>query len=275
MLSAASSLAQMSNCRVRRRCTCRFNMRIFFVRLCLVSVRCCCREAMQNLTPEQKHSILTHYTSRRESDSAERILSLHGVKVTTRTFFRWLRQWDGTVASLTRAAGSGRPRLLSSGQVKRHVATRIRSSNRSGVPVRYTKLLPQVEAATGQRMSVRTLRRYGKQELHAAQTRGKKRTADEGTLSLTHSCRKRCWLCDSIISRALLVLAGCFQFPQTHASRSPRFDARLNGWASNTSSSSMKHTRGKGMWRTTLSLCQASHHSSALHPHPRTHSDST
>lgn len=141
---------------------------------------------MQHPTPEQKHSILTHYTSRRNDESVDSILARHDVKVSRRSVYAWLKQWDGTVASLKRASVSGRPRALSSGQVKRHVATRIRSCNRSGRPVRYSRLLPVVQTATGQQLSLRTLQRYGKEELGAKQTRGKKRTADEGTHTHTY-----------------------------------------------------------------------------------------
>jgi hypothetical protein len=44
--------------------------------------------------------------------------------------------------------------------------------------VHYTTLLPAVRAKTGKELSLRTLRRYGKEQL-AKQKRSKKRTADE------------------------------------------------------------------------------------------------
>jgi hypothetical protein len=45
--------------------------------------------------------------------------------------------------------------------------------------VHYTTLLPAVRAKTGKELSLRTLRRYGKEQLGAKQKRSKKRTADE------------------------------------------------------------------------------------------------
>ena len=118
---------------------------------------------------EQKDSILTQYTTRSAGETVNGFLVCG-----------WLKHWDGMAASLKRTAVPGKPRLLSSAQVRRHVATRIRSSNRSGRPVRYTQLLGPVQQTTGKQVSIQTLRRYGRQELHASQTRGKKRTADEG-----------------------------------------------------------------------------------------------
>lgn len=95
------------------------------------------RHAMPQLTPEQKQSILTHYTSRRNDESVDSIIARHGVSVTRQSVYGWLKQWDGTVASLTRSSGSGRPRLLSSRQVQHQIANRIRNYNRSGKVVRY------------------------------------------------------------------------------------------------------------------------------------------
>lgn len=138
---------------------CQTGAHIFFADHSVVLSSLLLLTLMQKLTPEQKHSILTHYTSRRDGETLDQIFALHGVKASRQSFFVWMKQWDGTPASLSRAAGSGRPRLLSNGDVKRHVATRIRSCNRSGTPVRYTRLLTAVQAATGQQVSVRTLRR--------------------------------------------------------------------------------------------------------------------
>jgi hypothetical protein len=74
---------------------------------------------------------------------------------------------------------SGRPRTLSRQQVIRHVRPRLLAANRRGEAVHYPSLLPPVQAATDSDLSLRTLQRYGKEELGAKQKRSKKRTADE------------------------------------------------------------------------------------------------
>jgi hypothetical protein len=134
---------------------------------------------MKHPTPEQKHSILTHYASRREGETLKQILALHDVVASRQAVAQWRQQWDGTIASLQRKPVAGRPRTLTPAEVRRHVAAPIRNANRAARAVRYTKLLPQVQAATGKSMSVQTLRRYGEQELGAKQHRGKKRTEEE------------------------------------------------------------------------------------------------
>ena len=134
---------------------------------------------MKQPTPEQKHSVLTHCAARRDGETVEHILALHDVCASTRAVRKWRQQWNGTIASLQRQPTSGRPRVLSKAQVTRHITAPIRNANRAARAVRYTKLLPQVQAATQTDVSLRTLRRYGKEEARGHKTRGKKRTAEE------------------------------------------------------------------------------------------------
>ena len=140
---------------------------------------------MKQFTPEQKHSILLHYRTRRADQSTDDIAALHGVKGGRRVLNSWLTRWDGTVQSLKRKPVPGRPRVLSKAQVQRHIAAPIRNSNRAARPFRYTKLQPQVQAATGKQVKLRTLQHYGKTEAHGHKKRGTKRTADEGKCART------------------------------------------------------------------------------------------
>jgi len=135
---------------------------------------------MKQLTPELKHSILTHYTSPHHHQTLQQILSLHAVSVSRRTVELWQQKWNGTIESLQRQAVSGRPRVLSRAQVSRHVATPIRNANRAGRTIHYSTMMEQVSVSSGKSMSLRTLQRYGKEECKAKSTRGQKRTADEG-----------------------------------------------------------------------------------------------
>jgi len=134
---------------------------------------------MKQLTPEQKHSILTHYSARRMGETLEQILALHGVTASRRAVELWRKQWDGTITSLQRKPVSGRPHILSRTEVQRHIAVPIRRKNRSAQQVSYSHLVEPIQRKTGKRVSARTLQRIGKEELRGRKTRGKKRTADE------------------------------------------------------------------------------------------------
>jgi hypothetical protein len=140
---------------------------------------------MKQLTPELKHSILTHYTSTHHHQTLQQILSLHGVTASPRTVALWKQKWDGTIESLQHQSVTGRPRALSRAQVHRHIAVPIRNANRVSRTIHYTDLLPRVQQATSTSINLRTIQRYGKEDCKARSTRGKKRTADESKCNYT------------------------------------------------------------------------------------------
>ena len=119
------------------------------------------------------------YCPRERGRGFKALAARHNIKGGATLISTWHRRWDGTPQSLEEGARSGRPRALSSAQVRRHVAAPIRNANRAARVVSYTELLPQVQSATHTEISLRTLQHYGKEELHATAKHGKKRTSDE------------------------------------------------------------------------------------------------
>src|SRR6185312_9930961 len=140
---------------------------------------------MKHLTPDQKHSILLEYTPRSTTHSFAALAARHGVTGGARVLQRWHQRWNGTPHSLEHKAVTGRPRALSRREVQQHVRAPILRSNRAHKPVHYSKLLPQVQQRTGAKVSLRTLQRYGKEELGAMKRKGKKRTAEESECTQT------------------------------------------------------------------------------------------
>jgi transposase-like protein len=134
---------------------------------------------MKHLSSHHKHSILLEYQPRARDHSFAALARRHGIKGGKQVVMKWHSQWNGTAASLEEQHSPGRPRVLSTQEVQRHVAPRIRAKNRSAQRVHYTDIQPAVEEKTGKSMSPRTLRRYGEEDLAARRTQGKKRTADE------------------------------------------------------------------------------------------------
>jgi hypothetical protein len=134
---------------------------------------------MKHFSPELQHSILLEYTPRTATHSFAALAARHAVPGGERVVRRWHQRWDGSPASLERKAGAGRPRTLSMREVQQHVRAPILRANRAHRAIHYTQLLPGVRQKTGKELSLRTLQRYGKEELGAKQRRGKKRTAEE------------------------------------------------------------------------------------------------
>ena len=134
---------------------------------------------MKQLTADHKHRILMEYAPYSHTNSFEALAVRTGGGVTKQLIQQWYRRWDGTSASLQHKAGAGRPRVLSRAQVARHIQPRIRSANRKHQAIHYPDILPAVRAATHSSVSLRSIRRYGKEQLGAKKKRTKKRTTRE------------------------------------------------------------------------------------------------
>ena len=144
--------------------------------------------AMPHLSADVKHHILLEYAPHDATRSFAALARRHAVKGGERVLRRWYQHWDGSPASLERKAGSGKARALSKAQVSRHVRAPLLAANRAHRAIHYPDLLPRVRAATGTEVSLRTVRRYGEEELGAKKRRGIKRTAEE---SEQHSTWRR------------------------------------------------------------------------------------
>lgn len=149
---------------------------------------------MKQLNAEAKHHILLEYAPHDATRSFTALARRHGVTGGARLLRLWYSRWDGSPAPLQHRHGAGRPRTFSRQQVQQHIRTPILRSNRTARTVKYTELLPRVQQNSGTQISLRTLQRYGKEELGARCTRGKKRTAEERELLHIHRIRHACLL---------------------------------------------------------------------------------
>jgi len=134
---------------------------------------------MREFTPQQKHSILSHYCAGVRGAGFDALARRFAVKGGGSLIRSWYAAWDGTPASLQQKGGAGRPRILSRAEVSRHVRAPLLAANRAHRAIHYTTLLPALRAKTRKQISLRSLQRYGKEELGAKSKRSKKRTVDE------------------------------------------------------------------------------------------------
>jgi transposase len=134
---------------------------------------------MPQLTPNEKHDILTLYSSNDHRYTKKSLSEQYNIKGGRMTISRWLQQWDGTPESLERKESSGRPTLLTSKQIRDTIQLPIRNKNRSSQPIHYPDLLPSITKKTGKKISVETIRRIGREQLGIKQKRTNKRTTVE------------------------------------------------------------------------------------------------
>ena len=147
---------------------------------------------MPHLSAEARHHILLEYSPRSSTHSFAALARRHAVTGGARVVRRWHQRWDGTSASLQRKAGSGKAPVLSRAQISRHIRAPILGANRAHSAISYTELLPRVQAATGSQISLRSLQRYGKEELGAKQKPCQKRTADESECNSARESEHAC-----------------------------------------------------------------------------------
>lgn len=145
----------------------------------------CSRDSMPTFTPQLKHHILLQHRSNPQQCSFAELARRYAVKGGRELVRQWHQRWDGTPQSLERKGGSGRARALSAAQVSRHVRAPILAANRAHRAIHYTELLPAVRQKTGTEVSLRSLQRYGKEELGARDKHSKKRTAEESECNST------------------------------------------------------------------------------------------
>lgn len=144
---------------------------------------------MPHLSAEAKHHILLEYSPHDTTRTFAALARCHAIKGGAQVIRLWYRKWDGTPASLQEQQRSGRPRVLSRAQVSRHVRAPILAANRAHRAIHYSELLPTVRQKTGTEVSLRSLQRYGKEELGGRDKPSKKRTAEESECNST--CERR------------------------------------------------------------------------------------
>jgi transposase len=126
--------------------------------------------------PEWKHFILTQYRSHCRGSGFDALAQRYGIAGGGRTVKDWYDRWDETPNSLKRKSGAGRPKLLSEEEVTQLITTPIRKKNRQSQPVHYTNILRPLQEQTGKKVSLRTVQRYGKENVGISSKRSIKKT---------------------------------------------------------------------------------------------------
>lgn len=134
---------------------------------------------MSDFSPQQKHSILTHYQHGVRGRGFQALSLRFAVNGGSETIRYWYKQWNGTPQSLETKPRSGRPRLLTTRQVQQHIRKPILDANRHHRTIHYTDLTHSIHQSTDTQVSLQTIRRYGKEVLGARNKRTRKRTIDE------------------------------------------------------------------------------------------------
>lgn len=115
-------------------------------------------------TAEEKQRVLKYYVAHRSTisfSSLARQFNIHGGHQLVKG---WYDSWDGSIESLKAKPKSGRKRVLDSAEVRECIRKRIRLANRAATSINYIQLHEHVERVTHKKMTVRTIRNYGRRE---------------------------------------------------------------------------------------------------------------
>lgn len=134
---------------------------------------------MPHLTAEAKHHILLEYQPRSSTHNFAALARRHNISGGWRTIANWHSRWNGTLQSLQRQQGSGRPHTLTPAEVSRHIRAPILAANRAHRAIHYPDIWRQVQTKTGKTIALRTIRHYGKETLAIKERTTRKRTQAE------------------------------------------------------------------------------------------------
>ena len=134
---------------------------------------------MPRLTPQYKHGILTHYHARTRGCGFHALATRFAIPGGASTIRKWYQRWNGTPQSLQPHRSTGRPRALAAAQISRYIRAPVLAANRAHRAIHYTTLLDSIRRRTGAQVSLPTVRRLGRQALHASNRRTVRRTSQE------------------------------------------------------------------------------------------------
>lgn len=128
---------------------------------------------MVKYSPFFKHNILTQYSPNQPHNGFHSLAVRFQIRGGPSTVKRWYDRWDGTAKSLERRATSGRPRLLTSRQVQQYIGAPIKKKNQLHQRIDYASIHQQIKPKINKSISLRTIRRYGKERLGIKKKRTK------------------------------------------------------------------------------------------------------
>ena len=117
--------------------------------------------------PAFKHKVLCEYQPNTYGCGFEALAKKYSIKGSHHCIQRWYEQWDHTVESLHELPHTGRKRKLSHQQSKQLILTPVRQALRKKQKIDYNDIHTNITAIPEHSdISLRTVRRYGKQDHH-------------------------------------------------------------------------------------------------------------
>ena len=113
-------------------------------------------------TPQFKHNVLEEYRPEAIGCGFKSLAKRFKIKGGQKLIIGWYKRWDGSIDSLNPKPRGHRPRIMTTQEVKQYILKFVESMNRKRVQVNYKLVQAHIESQLNVKVSLRTIRRYGK-----------------------------------------------------------------------------------------------------------------
>ncbi len=131
---------------------------------------------------EFKQRVLQHYKEKTRGSGFLALAKRFDIKGGAGEVQRWYKRWTGSARSLERRPGSGRPQVLTKLEKKTHILKFVERCNKKGEVVDYPRVRQNVMNKTGKQISLREVRRIGREEFNIRWKRTTRTLMAQGTL---------------------------------------------------------------------------------------------
>ena|ERR1044071_6332814 len=134
----------------------------------------------EDVSVERKQEILKKYRPKVRGKGFKSLAKQYEIKGGPKTIRKWYQKWDGTKESLKKESGGDRRSILSEKEKKTLISGFINKRAKKDA-ADYREVHENIESKTGKKISVKSVRRLGK-ELGATSKKTKRKTPNEGKI---------------------------------------------------------------------------------------------
>ncbi|CAF3402309.1 unnamed protein product [Rotaria sp. Silwood2] len=114
-------------------------------------------------TSQFKHKVLEEYDRGISGCGFKSLAKRFKITGGHKLIMSWYSRWDGTGDSLDQRPRGHRTRTMTQQEVENYILDFVKSMNNQRIPVNYKKVQAYVESSLKREVSIRTIRRYGKE----------------------------------------------------------------------------------------------------------------
>ena len=140
----------------------------------------CQMQKYEDVSIDKKQEILQEYQPKVRGKGFKSLGKRYKIKGGHKTIRKWYQKWDGTKESLKKESGGDRRSILSEKEKKTLISGFVNKRAKKDA-ADYREVHENIESKTGKKISVKSVRRLGK-ELGAVSKKTKRKSPTEGKI---------------------------------------------------------------------------------------------